>query len=432
MEQTEIHKQNTLFEQDILKNKSSREKTPPLAPVKPDKMAVSITDNSDLLISEGTGEEVWEVPTWAPTRYLSHDYFRYIGKFPPQIPRQFIIDYSSSGDLVLDPMCGGGTVLIEGRILNRKGIGNDVNPVPLLVSSVATKNLNQLQLIEEVESFTSSFCDAVSAQGHLINDNSIPRGKRKFTLPDMHGHEKYFDEPTLFGLEVFFSLLKSVESKDVRDFLLVALLSVLRSVSHANVKKMNLELDYNKSTRKQLPDALIKKVQRMIEINSKLADHFSGPVPHLLKGSAEKIELSDNSIDLAIVHPPYMSNTAFCEATQLQLAVLGISHKTIWRRELRARGSFLHEPNGVQKYIVGWNRILQEMYRLLRKGRHCAVVVGDGQMDYTRIPVGAITVELANDIGFHLIRRASHSLNHNTGKTQSRKMRDQHILVFQK
>ncbi len=329
-------------------------------------------------------------------------------------------------------MCGGGTVLIEGRILGRKGVGNDVNPVSLLISSVATKDIPQAQLSTEVESFISDFNKAVSAQGNFIDEDTGLRRERNFTLPDMHGHEKYFDEQTLLGLKVFFSLLESVESKDTRDFLLVALLAVLRSVSHANVKKMNLELDLDKKTRKELSDALVKKLQAMVDINSKLTDQFSGPVPQFMHGAADKIELSDNSVDLAVVHPPYMSNTAFCEATQLQLAVLGISHKTIWRRELRARGSFLHEPNGVQKYIVGWNRILQEMYRVLRKGRHCAVVVGDGQIDYTRIPVGVITIELANDIGFRLIRRAQHRLNHNTGKTLSRKMRDQHILVFQK
>lgn len=69
---------------------------------------------------------------------------------------------------------------------------------------------------------------------------------------------------------------------------------------------------------------------------------------------------------------------------------------------------------------------------MLRKGGHCAVVVGDGQIDYTRFPIGAITEELASDIGFNVVRKARHHLNHNTGKTQSRKMRDQHIVVLKK
>src|SRR5437667_11721805 len=104
----------------------------------------------------------------------------------------------------------------------------------------------------------------------------------------------------------------------------------------------------------------------------------------MCEGSAEATGVPDASVDLAVVHPPYLTNTAFCEVTQLQLAVLGISHLTIWQRELRNRGSFLREPNGLKKYIVRWNLILKEMHRVLRPGRHCAVVIGAGQESYTR------------------------------------------------
>lgn len=424
--------QPILFEKDVSKEISSGSKSAGQRRLTNEQKITSHTNAPDLIISTEQNEEIWEVPTYAPTRYLSHDYFRYIGKFPPQIPRQLLLDYSSSGDKVFDPMCGGGTTLIEGRILNRRGYASDVNPVSVLISSVATRSLAHDELTKEVLSFITAFQELNSAQGYIPTPNLARRERQNFKLPDMHGHEKYFDEETLKGLQSFFSLSETVSSKEVRDFLLVALLSVLRSVSHANVKKMNLELDLEKKTRKTLNEALSKKLQRMLTINSDLLANFTGPEPEIQEKSAEDSGLPDEDIDLVLVHPPYLSNTAFSEATQLQLAVLGISHLTIWRRELRARGSFLHEPNGVQKYIVGWNRTLKEIFRILRRGGNCAVVVGDGQVDYTRIPIGVITIELAQDIGFKLVRKARHRLNHNTGKTLSRKMRDQHILVFQK
>jgi DNA modification methylase len=37
------------------------------------------------------------------------------------------LSYSNEGDLILDPMVGGGTTLIEARLLNRNAIGYDVN-----------------------------------------------------------------------------------------------------------------------------------------------------------------------------------------------------------------------------------------------------------------------------------------------------------------
>ena len=49
----------------------------------------------DLLLDiKDQGEyEEWSVPPKAPTRFLSHGYFRYIGKFPPQIVQKIILDY---------------------------------------------------------------------------------------------------------------------------------------------------------------------------------------------------------------------------------------------------------------------------------------------------------------------------------------------------
>ncbi len=379
----------------------------------------------DLRIKKAGTDEVWEVPRAAPTRYLSHDYFRYIGKFPPQIARHLILSYMDAGHLVVDPMCGGGTTLIEARLTGRRSAGFDVNPVSVLISSVATRALPSQALGAAVREFTNGLREGLACPGQA--------GTGATTLLDMHGHEKYFDEPTHSALRVFFSLLPHVAAPEHRDFLLLALLAVLRSVSHANVKKMNLELDLEKKTRRALLPAFTAKLQRMLAINTLLEASFVGPAPMVCTASAGHVSaVRRGSADLVVLHPPYLTNTAFSEVTELQLAVLGISHLSIWRRELRNRGTLLHEPDGLRKYIVGWNRILGEACRLLRPGGHCAVVVGDGQIDYTRIPMASITAELAGDIGFELVARARHHLNNNTGRTLSRKMRHQHVLVFRK
>lgn len=67
---------------------------------------------------------VWDFPVrgdWATHRG------DYRGNFAPQIARNVILNYSTEGELVLDPMCGSGTTLIEARLLNRTALGYDVN-----------------------------------------------------------------------------------------------------------------------------------------------------------------------------------------------------------------------------------------------------------------------------------------------------------------
>lgn len=51
----------------------------------------------------------------------------YRGNCPPQVPRNLILKYTNEEDIVLDPFCGSGTTMIECKLLNRKGIGIDVN-----------------------------------------------------------------------------------------------------------------------------------------------------------------------------------------------------------------------------------------------------------------------------------------------------------------
>lgn len=51
----------------------------------------------------------------------------YRGNCSPQVPRNLILKYTKKNDIVLDPFCGSGTTMIECKLLNRKGVGIDVN-----------------------------------------------------------------------------------------------------------------------------------------------------------------------------------------------------------------------------------------------------------------------------------------------------------------
>ena len=53
---------------------------------------------------------------------------KYRGNWSPYIPRNLLLRYSKEGDLVLDQFAGGGTTLIEAKLLNRNIIGVDINP----------------------------------------------------------------------------------------------------------------------------------------------------------------------------------------------------------------------------------------------------------------------------------------------------------------
>ncbi|WP_027186845.1 TRM11 family SAM-dependent methyltransferase [Desulfovibrio cuneatus] len=67
---------------------------------------------------------VWSFPqrgNWA-----THD-AKYRGNWSPYIPRNILLRYSSEGDYVLDQFAGGGTTLVEAKLLKRNVLGVDVN-----------------------------------------------------------------------------------------------------------------------------------------------------------------------------------------------------------------------------------------------------------------------------------------------------------------
>jgi len=71
---------------------------------------------------------VWSFPKrgdWA-----THD-AKWRGNWSPYIPRNILLRYSNEGDLVIDQFAGGGTTLVEAKLLNRDIIGVDVNDVAL-------------------------------------------------------------------------------------------------------------------------------------------------------------------------------------------------------------------------------------------------------------------------------------------------------------
>jgi len=352
-------------------------------------------------VQENEGSSHLEVPRQAETTYLTHGLFRYVGKLPPPLVAYFLDRYSSPGATVLDPMCGGGTTAIEAVTSGRPSINFDINPVARLVTEALTNPIDLGEL--------STFSQRVVEQA--ISEVPPPRLGEYFS-EDAYGLIRY-------GLDL---------AQDPAQKALM--LAIARKASRANTKKINTVVDPSKTpedARKLLQDATEKFVRSFESLRA--TDPATCTVA---PGRADEIPLEPESVDFVLLHPPYLTNTAFSEVTEIQLNLLGLDPKELRKAELAFRGSYFHVPNGLKKYLIGWARILQESSRVLRPGGVIAVVVGDGRIDNVRIPVGTITAEYAEDLDLKQLQRSVHVLNNQTGWTLSRRMTHQHVLVFGK
>ena len=62
--------------------------------------------------------------------WATHD-AKWRGNWSPYIPRNILLRYSHEGDWILDQFAGGGSTLVEAKLLNRYCIGIDVNNLAL-------------------------------------------------------------------------------------------------------------------------------------------------------------------------------------------------------------------------------------------------------------------------------------------------------------
>jgi len=72
---------------------------------------------------------------------FTHDFYNYPARFSPILIREIISQYTDPGDLVLDPFMGGGTTLIEAKLLNRESIGFDISTLSSFVTNVKVNPL---------------------------------------------------------------------------------------------------------------------------------------------------------------------------------------------------------------------------------------------------------------------------------------------------
>lgn len=150
---------------------------------------------------------VWDFPergSWATHKP------DYRGNFAPQIPRNVILTYSDEGNLILDPMVGSGTSLIEARLLNRNAIGYDINQNAIDItkeridftvnnSSRQTVSLGNAQSLNEED----NSIDLIVTHPPYLDLVTYSDGKNPLDFSSISSIPKFLDEFEIAIKEMF-------------------------------------------------------------------------------------------------------------------------------------------------------------------------------------------------------------------------------------
>ncbi|MBI5145331.1 MAG: hypothetical protein HZA27_04000 [Candidatus Omnitrophica bacterium] len=307
--------------------------------------------------------------TTSVNQYLTHWIYPYKGKFHPQMIRALLnIMQVREGETILDPFVGSGTAALECQLLGINFIGIDISPLCYLLSRVKTESID---VIEEIEKIKKEI---------LSNPEKI----------------------------------KNIKNEKARNFFIIA-----QMVAHSDSARRgrNYTFSFHSNTEKML-----KSLKDYIEVKNKLNLRL-GKVD-IVRTDVRNLDLQEESIDGIVTSPPYSIALNYVVNDSHSLQALGYSLKKISEDFIGVRGSGL---NKFKLYDEDMAVAYEQMYRVLKKGKYCAVVIGNVTFQGEEIDTTQIAIDTCLKIGFKLVSKMEKIIYglYNV-------MQKEYILIFKK
>ena len=370
----------------------------------------------------------WELED-ANTRYYTHGYHPYSAKYIPQIPNRLISNFTEKNDLVLDTFIGSGTTLVESKILGRNAIGIDVNPLACLISKVKTTTLQKSELAEISKILILLKEDILDLRGNTMTLN---HGEKRVIIHNsitktLHPNiSKWYHQNVIHELLTIKSRIDTVENKDVKDFLLVSLSSILRSVSNATSGFGNLMINRQALPKTRIYEKFVLIVRDMLKSMSEFDKEATNSDIRIINHDSRRIGfIDDETIDFICTHPPYMAAVPYAEYQKLSLWWLGFSQYELEKRLIGGRRSRADTPD---RFFYDINMALMEMKRVLRKKKYCCIIIGNPVYNGKIWNLNDFIKKDAKDIGFILLTE----IKRRKYRSTMGKMKEEFILIFRK
>jgi DNA modification methylase len=375
----------------------------------------------------------WELED-ANTRYFTHNYHPYSAKYIPQIPHYLVSNLTKRNDLVLDNFLGSGTTLVESKILGRHAIGVDINPLACLVAKVKTTNIQKADL-EKISAISRSIKEDIlklrGSSGYNTPTFNLRKPESIVSNDYLLANIPHTNILKWFNIDVIYELLTiklkidSIEENHIRDFLLVAFSSILRSVSNATSgfgnlminkqppKKSNIYEKFNQVT--NIMATNMEKFNQVLKNNShiKIFNHDTRNLKFI----------ADETISFICTHPPYMASVPYAEYQKLSLWWLGFSQQELENKLIGGRRSRRDTPD---RFFQDMFMTLTEMKRVLQKKKYCCIVIGNPVYNNRDWKLNEIIKKDAADVGFTLLKE----ITRRKYRLTMGKIKQEFILIF--
>jgi len=407
------------------------------------------------------------------THYATHGLHSYAAKCPPQLVKYGLQKYSKIGDLVLDPMVGSGTTLVEAKIHKRNSIGFDIDPLACLISRTKSKFISD-KVIEK----------AYLAVMNKTNKDILLLQKKTKSLalikraasPEFPNIDYWFTKGVQEKLALLsFHINNTKMNNKVRDFLWVAFSGIiLTKVSVANARDI-IHSRHHFLKHQDEPDVLVKFERRILKMRKQMREfgQLCGDLKiqvNVRAGDSRSLPIKNNSIDFIFTSPPYATALDYPRAHFLAVSwmqsALGVDIKKykqtgevyigsergktqekIYDTKLGITAqSVIAQLNGidnrksrlVERYFHDMACVISEMNRVLKPNKYVVIVVCPSHIRKIEIPTHKVFTEIASSLGMKLV--AQHLRTIDAGKRVlpyvrggfGNRMSTEYVLIYKK
>ena len=364
------------------------------------------------------------VPCLATSERATHLIHPYPAKLLTHIPFFFLANsiFSRQGDLVADPFCGSGTVLLESQLAGRTAVGADSNPLARLLTTVKTTPIPAAVLDRATERLLARIPQQA--------DNGAP---------DVVNLEHWFYPHVIRQLGSLQKVIEATSRPDVRDFFRVCFSNCVKRVSLADPRvsvpvKLKLAQYPNGHPLRNKTDTHLRHLRRVnvtkvfsevvaanrIRITSLEPTIGRLPTAHVISSNARTFSqdvassnfngTSHSGVQLVITSPPYPGAQKYIRSCSLSLGWLGMCRsdellkyklRTIGREEFRQANymqivscglpsadrllSKLYLDNPVRAaiastYLCEMREAIQEIWQALRVGGYFVLVAANNRI----------------------------------------------------
>lgn len=389
--------------------------------------------STNLIQSKGTKfkDETWDFRKDF-TKYSNHGFHTYPAMMIPQVARRLIQTYGKNAKVLLDPFMGSGTALLEATLHSNfeKAYGIDINPLALLISKVKTTPIDAKILWKEYHDLMEKCTD---------DKKDVNFSQKQIEKPNFPNIEFWFKPQVITDLAIIRKNISEVTNRDIKNFFLVAFSETVRDVSNTRNREYKLYRMSAEMMKKHKPDTISIFREKLKENITSMQNYFEEynencKVKLLAEDARKTTSIQNGEVDLIVTSPPYgdsRTTVAYGQFSRLALQWLGYDQKTVLGIDKVSLGGIptkdlIHDLDSatlkdilqkiadidpmrardVLSFYVDFDKCVQELHRVTKKGAFLCFVVGNRTVKGVQIPTDEIILEL--------FQAKNHYKHHNT------------------